>query len=57
MKLTPEWFRAQFPDAKLVCECPSMNDVCPASCERLKGWRGEFRDWLAAADVEAPDAV
>lgn len=56
-KLTPEWFRAKFPDAKLRCECVRDLDTCPGSCEHLQAWRGVFRDWLADADVDVPDEV
>lgn len=56
-KVTPEWFREKFPDAKLICECALDRDTCPGSCEHLQAWRGVFAQWLADADVDVPEVA
>ena len=49
--LTPERLRELFPDARMVCECPSQLDVCPSSCSRFAAKRQAMRDWFATAEV------
>lgn len=49
--LTPARLAELFPDARMVCECPSMLEVCPATCDRFAGKRKAMRDWFATAEV------
>ena len=49
--LTPERLAGLFPDARMVCDCPSRRDVCPASCDRFGAKRVAMREWFATAEV------
>ena len=53
--MTPERLRELFPDARMLCDCPSGRDVCPATCDRFEGKRQAMRDWFASAEVVDAD--
>ena len=51
--LTPERLAGLFPDARMVCDCPSRRDVCGSSCDRFVAKRVAMREWFATAEVVA----
>lgn len=49
-RVTSARLRELFPGARMVCECPSMLDECPASCDRMRVAREAIRGWLDERD-------
>lgn len=46
VRVTSAWLREAFPEARMVCICPSQRDACPGWCERMKAGRQAIREWL-----------
>lgn len=49
-RVTSARLRELFPEARMVCECPSQRGDCPSSCERMRAAREAIRGWLDERD-------